>query len=104
MAQPAVVILAAGKGTRMLSGRQKILHEVGGRPMVSHSFEAAAQVADMPPLLVVGPGEDGVRHLFGPRAEPCTTSHGRQAGADRARDRGRVGAGCWRAAESHDHR
>jgi bifunctional UDP-N-acetylglucosamine pyrophosphorylase/glucosamine-1-phosphate N-acetyltransferase len=68
MTQLAVVILAAGKGTRMLSGRQKILHEVGGRPMVSHSFEAAAQVADMPPLMVVGPGEDGVRHLFGERA------------------------------------
>jgi bifunctional UDP-N-acetylglucosamine pyrophosphorylase/glucosamine-1-phosphate N-acetyltransferase len=68
MAELAIVILAAGKGTRMLSSRQKILHDVGGRPMVSHVFEAAAQVADLPPLLVVGPGEDGVRRLFGERA------------------------------------
>ena len=36
--------------------------------MVSHVFESALQVADLPPLLVVGPGEDGVRALFGERA------------------------------------
>ena len=30
----AVVLLAAGQGTRMNSRKQKILHEVGGRPMV----------------------------------------------------------------------
>jgi bifunctional UDP-N-acetylglucosamine pyrophosphorylase/glucosamine-1-phosphate N-acetyltransferase len=68
MAELAVVILAAGKGTRMLSRRQKILHEVGGQPMVSHVFESALKVADLPPLLVVGPGEDGVQELFGERA------------------------------------
>jgi bifunctional UDP-N-acetylglucosamine pyrophosphorylase/glucosamine-1-phosphate N-acetyltransferase len=64
----AIVILAAGKGTRMLSSRQKILHDVGGRPMVSHVFEAAVKVAGMPPHLIVGPGEDGARQLFGDRA------------------------------------
>ena len=68
MAELAVVILAAGQGTRMLSRRQKILHDVGGRPMVCHTFDAAAQVADLPPVLVVGPGEDGVRALIGGRA------------------------------------
>lgn len=64
----AVVILAAGQGTRMKSKTQKILHEVGGKPMVQHVFEAAAAVADMPPILVVGPGEDGVESLFGDAA------------------------------------
>ncbi|HRQ36717.1 MAG TPA: NTP transferase domain-containing protein [Chloroflexota bacterium] len=64
----AVVLLAAGQGTRMNSKYQKILHEVGGKPMVQHVFEAAAQVADLPPVLVVGPGEDGVRNLLGERA------------------------------------
>ncbi len=68
MSELAVVILAAGKGTRMLSKTQKILHEVGGRPMVAHVFEAAADVADLPPVLVVGPGEDGVQRLLGERA------------------------------------
>ncbi len=68
MSTLAVVILAAGQGTRMLSKKQKILHEVGGRPMVSHVFEAAASVTDFPPVLVVGQGDDSVRDLFGDRA------------------------------------
>lgn len=68
LAELAIVILAAGKGERMLSSRQKILHDVGGRPMVSHVFEAAVQISDLPPHLIVGPGENGVRQLFGERA------------------------------------
>jgi len=65
----AVIILAAGQGTRMQSKKQKILHDVGGRPMVAHVFETALSVADRPPLLVVGPGDKGVHQLFGDRAE-----------------------------------
>ena len=65
----AVVLLAAGKGKRMLSKTQKILHEVGGKPMVQHVFDAAVSVADVPPILVVGPGETGVQDLLGDRAE-----------------------------------
>lgn len=64
----AVILLAAGKGTRMKSKYQKILHEVGGKPMVMHVFEAAEMVADLPPVLVVGAGADGVRSLIGDRA------------------------------------
>jgi bifunctional UDP-N-acetylglucosamine pyrophosphorylase/glucosamine-1-phosphate N-acetyltransferase len=68
MSKLAVVILAAGKGTRMNSKTQKILHDVGGRPMVAHVFEATAVVADLPPVLVVGPGEYGAQQLFGEQA------------------------------------
>ena len=64
----AIVLLAAGHGTRMQSKKQKILHEVGGKPMLLHVFEAVEQVADLPPVLVVGPGADGVRRLIGDRA------------------------------------
>ncbi len=64
----AVVLLAAGQGVRMNSSKQKILHEVGGRPMVLHAFLAAEAVADLPPVLVVGPGEEGVQALIGDRA------------------------------------
>ncbi len=53
----------------MNSRKQKILHEVGGRPMVLHAFLAAAAVADRPPVLVIGPGEAGVPALLGDRAE-----------------------------------
>ncbi len=64
----AIIILAAGQGTRMKSRKQKILHDVGGKPMVAHSFEAASSITDVPPVLVVGLGENGLRRLFGPRA------------------------------------
>jgi bifunctional UDP-N-acetylglucosamine pyrophosphorylase/glucosamine-1-phosphate N-acetyltransferase len=69
MADLAIVILAAGKGSRMLSKTQKILHNVGGKPMVQHVFDAARQVATLPPLLVVAPDEDGVQALFGAAAD-----------------------------------
>jgi bifunctional UDP-N-acetylglucosamine pyrophosphorylase/glucosamine-1-phosphate N-acetyltransferase len=83
----AVVILAAGQGTRMQSRKQKILHEVGGRPMVLHAFLAAQAVADLPPVLIVGPGEDGVRSLLGDAAtyvvqpEPLGPGHATQMAA-----------------------
>ncbi len=83
----AIVILAAGQGTRMQSRKQKILHEVGGRPMVQHVFLAAQAVADLPPVLIVGPGEDGVRSLLGDAAtyvvqpEQLGTGHAAQMAA-----------------------
>lgn len=61
----AVVLLAAGQGTRMNSKRPKVLHEVGGKPMVQHIFETVLAVTDLPPVLVVGVGEDGVQQLLG---------------------------------------
>jgi bifunctional UDP-N-acetylglucosamine pyrophosphorylase/glucosamine-1-phosphate N-acetyltransferase len=64
----AVVILAAGQGTRMKSKTQKILHEVGGKPMVQHVFEEAVSIADLLPVLVIGPGETGVSALFAEHA------------------------------------
>ncbi|MCA9932723.1 MAG: NTP transferase domain-containing protein [Ardenticatenaceae bacterium] len=64
----AIVLLAAGQGTRMLSKKQKILHEVGGKPMVTHVFDTAVSISDIPPVLVVGPGETGVQALFAERA------------------------------------
>ena len=68
MKRLAVVILAAGKGTRMISKKQKILHEVGGKPMVTHLFEAAEAAATMPPVIVVSAEEHGVQDLLGERA------------------------------------
>ena len=69
MTKLAVILLAAGQGTRMKSKTQKILHEVGGKPMVLHIFDAAEAVADVPPVLVVGKGADGVQNLIGDRAQ-----------------------------------
>ncbi len=69
MSKLAVVLLAAGQGTRMNSKTQKILHEVGGKPMIMHVFEAAESAADRRPVLVVGPGKAGVQALIGQRAD-----------------------------------
>lgn len=40
----AVVIMAAGKGTRLKSRRAKVLHEIGGKPLLSYVIGAASQV------------------------------------------------------------
>jgi len=47
------VIMAAGKGTRLKSKRAKVLHEIGGRPLVTHVVAAAAQVVPPRDILVV---------------------------------------------------
>lgn len=43
MSARAAVILAAGKGTRMRSSLPKVMHEIGGRPMIDWSIDLARQ-------------------------------------------------------------
>lgn len=57
----AVVILAAGLGTRMKSNRAKVLHEVCGKPMVRYVAETAKKIAGNNVILVVGHQADEVR-------------------------------------------
>lgn len=59
------VILAAGHGTRMKSDLPKMLHPLAGKPLVMHALAAAAALADEPPVVVVGHGEDSVRRAVG---------------------------------------
>ncbi|HET8889584.1 MAG TPA: bifunctional UDP-N-acetylglucosamine diphosphorylase/glucosamine-1-phosphate N-acetyltransferase GlmU [Candidatus Angelobacter sp.] len=40
----AIVVMAAGKGTRLNSKRAKVLHEIGGQPLLAHVIKAAQQV------------------------------------------------------------
>lgn len=63
-----VVILAAGQGTRMKSTLPKVLHPLGGKPLVAHSVKAATAVSQRPPVLVVGHGSDEVRSAVGDAA------------------------------------
>ncbi|MGD2145415.1 MAG: bifunctional UDP-N-acetylglucosamine diphosphorylase/glucosamine-1-phosphate N-acetyltransferase GlmU [Anaerolineae bacterium] len=62
----AVVILAAGEGTRMESDLPKVLHPLAGRPLVAYALDTARQVSDALPILVVGHGADAVREAAGP--------------------------------------
>ena len=55
-----VVILAAGKGTRMNSSSPKVLHEIGGRPMLSHVISSALELQPDKIHIVVGYGADQV--------------------------------------------
>ncbi len=58
----AVVILAAGKGTRLKSKRPKVLHEIGGKPLLAHVIAAAGRVVAPEHIyVVVGHQADRVR-------------------------------------------
>ena len=54
----SVVILAAGKGTRMRSSLPKVLHPVADKPMVSHVIDSARQLNAENIYLVYGFGGD----------------------------------------------
>ena len=49
----AVVIMAAGKGTRLKSRRPKVLHEIGGRPLLAHVIAAASKIVSPADIYVV---------------------------------------------------
>jgi len=84
----ATVILAAGQGTRMKSDIPKVLHTVGGKPMVLRTVETAAKLSEQLPILVVGNGADPVKAHIGSRAqyvtqsEPLGTGHAVAQAAD----------------------
>src|SRR5258706_11444957 len=42
--QVAITIMAAGKGTRLKSKHPKVLHQVGGKPLLAHVIAAASRV------------------------------------------------------------
>lgn len=54
----SVVILAAGKGTRMYSDLPKVLHPIAGKPMVKHVIDTAKQLGAHNIHLVYGHGGD----------------------------------------------
>src|SRR5882672_2563403 len=59
-----LVILAAGKGTRMKSALPKVLHRVAGLPMIDHVLAAAATLTPASTTVVVGFGADAMRQAL----------------------------------------
>jgi bifunctional UDP-N-acetylglucosamine pyrophosphorylase/glucosamine-1-phosphate N-acetyltransferase len=58
----AIAILAAGKGTRLKSRHPKVLHEIGGKPLLAHVVAAAAQVVPAQNIFaIIGHEAEAVR-------------------------------------------
>jgi len=57
----ALVVLAAGKGTRMKSDLPKVLHPIAGAPLVIHALQAGAALTPQRTVVVVGHGADLVQ-------------------------------------------
>jgi bifunctional UDP-N-acetylglucosamine pyrophosphorylase/glucosamine-1-phosphate N-acetyltransferase len=86
----AIVIMAAGKGTRLKSRRAKVLHEIGGKPLLTHVIAAAERIVPAADIFaVVGHQSERVRAAvaetgveFVEQAEQRGTGHAIQCAAD----------------------
>jgi bifunctional UDP-N-acetylglucosamine pyrophosphorylase/glucosamine-1-phosphate N-acetyltransferase len=83
-----IVILAAGKGTRMHSNTPKVLHRVGGRAILAHVIECAKALQPQKIIVVYGYGGETVREAFAQetiswvnQAEQLGTGHAVQQAA-----------------------
>ncbi|MGX9787535.1 bifunctional UDP-N-acetylglucosamine diphosphorylase/glucosamine-1-phosphate N-acetyltransferase GlmU [Mycobacterium sp. MMS18-G62] len=85
--EAAVVVLAAGAGTRMRSDTPKVLHNLAGRSMLAHALHAVAKVA--PQHLIVVVGKD--RERVAPAVEQLADDLGR--GIDIAVQEEQLGTG-----------
>ena len=84
----SVVILAAGKGTRMYSDLPKVLHLLAGKPMVQHVIDTAKSIGASDIHLVYGHGGDLLKEKLGEQnlnwvlqAEQLGTGHAMQQAA-----------------------
>jgi bifunctional UDP-N-acetylglucosamine pyrophosphorylase/glucosamine-1-phosphate N-acetyltransferase len=62
-----VVILAAGKGTRMKSAQPKVLHRLAGRPIIEHVLRTVDTLSAASTTIVVGHGAEAVRAALSSR-------------------------------------
>jgi len=92
-----VVILAAGKGTRMRSNLPKVLHKLAHKPLVEHVINTAQQLSPAQIVVVYGHGGEIVpetlKHLdveWAEQAEQLGTGHAVEQGMVNVEDDGIV--------------
>jgi bifunctional UDP-N-acetylglucosamine pyrophosphorylase/glucosamine-1-phosphate N-acetyltransferase len=85
----AVIILAAGQGTRMRSDTHKVLHPIANRPMLLHLLDRVDALGADKKVVVVGKGRDQVERaiegrgvIISHQAEQLGTGHAVQQAAD----------------------
>jgi bifunctional UDP-N-acetylglucosamine pyrophosphorylase/glucosamine-1-phosphate N-acetyltransferase len=64
-----VIILAAGKGTRMKSKLYKVLHPVAGKPMVEHIMDQVEKTNPSEVVTIVGHGAEAIKSHLGERSQ-----------------------------------
>lgn len=79
-----VVILAAGKGTRMKSEKAKVLHEISGKPMINYVVDAAAKIVNENVIVVVGHQKDLVKEVVKKNAKTLFAEQKEQLGTGHA--------------------
>ncbi|MGO8915441.1 MAG: bifunctional UDP-N-acetylglucosamine diphosphorylase/glucosamine-1-phosphate N-acetyltransferase GlmU [Stellaceae bacterium] len=62
----AVLVLAAGQGTRMKSALPKVLHRIANRPMIQHVLAAVKPLAPARIIVVIAPGMEAVAEAVAP--------------------------------------
>ncbi len=90
----AIVVLAAGKGTRLKSNLAKVLHQAGGRTLVEQVLRACAPLGAKKTVVVIGHQAEQVQRWLSRRGE-----HGFAVSAARDRARDASGAACDRRGE-----
>ncbi|GAA1086540.1 bifunctional UDP-N-acetylglucosamine diphosphorylase/glucosamine-1-phosphate N-acetyltransferase GlmU [Nocardiopsis composta] len=70
----AVIVLAAGEGTRMKSRLPKVLHELCGRPMLGHVLAASGELEPERTVVVVGHGREKVAQYLKETAPQVATA------------------------------
>ncbi len=84
MQQLSVVILAAGKGKRMVSDLPKVLHPVGGQPLLAHVLATASRLEAAARLVVYGHGGEAVKSAFPDESEVLWVEQAEQLGTGHA--------------------
>ncbi|MEX1035012.1 MAG: bifunctional UDP-N-acetylglucosamine diphosphorylase/glucosamine-1-phosphate N-acetyltransferase GlmU [Sneathiella sp.] len=87
MSSIATVVLAAGAGTRMKSAKPKVMHEIGGRPMISHLLGTVGALDPAKIVVVTSPAMDTVQEEVAPaeiaiQKEALGTGHAVAAALD----------------------